>query len=424
MEDYNLSDNELDIDEMAIFLSGYFRNNSNDMPNLFGVSNINFVFDTKTINEICDCIEKYKNTDYSTLRKWLLEINDKYTNDINKDFGDITDEDNQIYIKVNDYKKFFKLIQKIQKIKDKQYRYNKGVNGRDLIQSMWLRMGPSDLENVISFLERQIEFLENDNYFQTYMMHYGDTQNLRICYFNEDNQLWFETNKHICFYLGDVNNAVDSYDIKNGMYRLPAVHYGLSNENGELVCYIYGIQNLENDNQNIFATFSEETKNEIHSNKRKFGRLRISRDLPLALMYFLDLLEQNGITKIKVPTLQVFNYDYHIELSKNSASLFSKYTSEQITYYEEQIKKGIIGEDEIKYIGARDYYNRFYGKEDSISENKTERLIQIFSLVEEKLKNIEILRYSFEGGDEYMVIEIKPKGLDKYSVYGFEGHSR
>lgn len=291
---------------------------------------------------------------------------------------------------------------------------------------MWLRMGPNDISNVIAFLERQLEFIENADFFPEYFTRFDTRDDIDVYYANENNETWFETNKCLSFYLsGRVDDRFYDgslpYDF---LYKLPSIHYGLAREDGELTCYIYGIQNLPNNNETVFSKFTEETQTKIKGMRKPFRNSYVSPYFVIALKYFLELLEQKGITTIKVPFLQVFNYDYHVELSDESKMVYDSYSDEDRKYFDKQIANGVYDDLVGEYEDAKIFYNRFADKQDMISRNKVDRFLRIFMVLAEKVGNIEVITEPAINGDFYIIVKIKPRDLDKNTIYWGNGHGR
>jgi hypothetical protein len=109
-------------------------------------------------------------------------------------------------------------------------------------------------------------------------------------------------------------------------------------------------------------------------------------------------MKENDIYDIKVPLLQLFNYDYHITMSDNYKKIMSR--------FEEDIKKRIITKKNESYLQMKETYDRVVDKEDIISKNKTERLVETFMFLQEKYNEIEILTNPFIE-DENLIVKIK-----------------
>lgn len=192
------------------------------------------------------------------------------------------------------------------------------------------------------------------------------------------------------------------------MFCLPSIHYGLADENGETVCYIYGIQTLENYNPQITCSWDEEAQKNLKATCKK---IRYLPHFVLALKLFLELLAKSGITSIRVPFIQVFNYDYHVQISESSKQLYEIYGSDPNKYYAMMIGSAPYDILKSTYEKINANYNSFYNKQDLISANKTERLIHIFRHLESHQGGISILNEPFIQGD-MLVVQLNPDALD------------
>ena len=132
-----------------------------------------------------------------------------------------------------------------------------------------------------------------------------------------------------------------------------------------------------------------------------------------SLLLFLDLLKSHGITKIKVPTLQVLSYGYHELLSATTKEKFARnwdqdnidllnyLTGERLKYKLESYKRDLV------------WYNKVVEKQDSISKQKTENLINLFYRMECHIQDF-IIRNDFDVQGDYLDIIIgNEKSLSK-----------
>ncbi len=318
---------------------------------------IKFVFSDDALDEM----EKHNKKSTNYLRRVKKEYeNKKY-------------KDGDIYINVDDYHKFFYLLNEIvttyRKLENTPLR-----RGISFIRSIWLRMSPSDIIDVNRFLEKQLTFLKNVNILPDYNKLYKEYEDIPVYLISIFNEDWFETNKNISFYFEREGEMLyDGIIIqRNYRYKLPSIHYELIKEDGEAVCYIYGIQSIREEKDEII-------KEKIQPLRRELRNKYVSPDFVIALKIFLDYLCDKEIYTIKVPLLQVYNYTYHQFISN-------------------KLKK--------EYDQNHDSYNKFVDKEDIISKNKTERLVETFMVLSEKYDNIEFLNEPFIEGD-YLLINIR-----------------
>lgn len=376
----------------------------------FCLSNINFVFSLEDINEITTYLPR---VDKNVLRNKLLEARNNALNV--KQSSDINDKDNNVYIHVPDYKEFFYILYKIYTKSD--YSFYLGLNRDNLINDIWIRMGVEDISDVMGFLKRQLEFIENERVLNE-ENHYGgnffDCDNIRVHYGNEKNPEWFETNRNLTFYWSDISTdgPVDSVKFP---YMLPSIHYGLAKENEELTCYIYGIQNFCDNNDWRLEKFSKDAKSQIKRFRKSFYNPYVSPDFVIAFKYFIELLQSKGITTIKVPFLQVFNYDYHTFLSEIFKDAYNSYSDAEKVKYEKMAEEGVYDREVQGYITDKIYFDRFSDKQDMISRNKIDRFIQVFMALSEKMDNIEVITEPALNGEFYIIVKIN-NNLDKNTI--------
>ncbi len=303
-------------------------------------------------------------------------------------------DENANYILVNDYKRFFELLNQLMSVFEENSLSN-NFEASSLLRSIWLRMGPSDMENVESFLKRQISFIENDYLLPTSQKELYQIGNIYVSYYNHGNQNYFETNRHIRILLKrKIGEMAGFYpDSKINLYEnyfLPAVHYGLTKEDDEKTCYIYGVQQLDEREQDPIV------KNIIQEERRRLRNKYVSPDFIIALKIFVDILREKGITTIKIPLMQVFNYEYHQNMGNMYHEKLKSISPERINDLELMNAPEYAIAD---YENIKKQHARFYEKEDAISANKTERFLFAIYLMAEKYENIEILTEPFVESD-------------------------
>jgi hypothetical protein len=358
---------------------------------------IKFLFDSDTLKSFDDYLDK-KSDDYS---KGLNSI--RYLTQIYQE--SMTNKE-QIYIRVHDSDRFFKLLEELIDCYSKKnghallYHYN-------FIRSIWLRMGVSDIDDVEGFLERQINFIKNETVLNDYKeIDKFASNEVLACHISE-NEDWFETNKNIVF---SIRRTPDSYLEPDIDYEFPAIHFAVSNLDGKKTCFIYGMQSLHKSD-------ADEIKSDIQFVRKSLRNKNVSADFIIGMSLFLDYLYDHGITDIEIPTLQVFNYVYHECLSDTIFNSYSSYTDDDIKEIEDMIKLGVLTDKVTDYLHTYGMVSRFVGKQDSISYNKSERFINIFVELMEKNPNIELVCEPFVQG-ENMKIRINGKSniLDVYKT--------
>ena len=344
---------------------------------------IPFVFDENTINGFQKHLDSNDDIYYligSRSIEYLKDVRDKYLTGVDGD-----------YIIVNDHSTFFSLLQEIIEVYSERLDRNL-CDPRDFIRSIWLRMGVDDIKNVESFLRKQLTFLENDSMLKKYREMSKIDEDYVLEYRIDENNDWFETNQHITFSIRKNSTQEnlfylylnpDDYD-----YDFPAIHFELLEKNGKPTCYIYGIQSLD-------ESHSEDIKKRLQPVRKKLRNKYVSADFLIALGLFFDFLYDNNICDVEIPTLQVFNYPYHENLSSNTKSSFSGYSKEDKEELEKEYNEGNADDKILDYIHTKEMVNRFCDKQDSISYNKTERLIYTLYELSERSETIEVVSEPF-----------------------------
>lgn len=339
---------------------------------------IKFVFKEEDLEEIFSNLdlEYYKTqASYNILKKNIIDYNNR--------------EDKECtFIKIDDYNGFFTILRNIYDTMNNS-KLKRKFDFIGLCKSIWLRMGVDDLENVNSFLKKQLSYLVGDYLFNGTYENFKDD----IYYLDESNDNFFETNNHIRFMIKKDNKR----------YDLPVIHYGITSMNSEIVCDIYGIQNLGNEVKD------EELKDYLKEEKKFLRNKKVSAEFIISLKMFIDLINDYGIEKVRIPLLQVFNYPYHESLSLNVKENFELYSEDEVYLFEKMIEKGLFTDAVFDYEHNKKVYGKFVGKEDLISKNKTERLIDTLMVMEEKYGNIEFLTEPFIESDHLLIKTLKEK---------------
>lgn len=364
---------------------------------IYSIPEIKFVFDDKTLNDF----EKYLNKgDDVSYAKGLKSIKYLANNSIAAREG-VDDT----YIYVYDSNSFFSLLEKLLElfINDYCHSINDSYN---FIRSIWLRMGSDDIVNVEKFLERQILFTKNYSVLPEYKEIYTFDNKDVLAYHIKDNEDCFETNKNIVFSIR--KSSDDLFDMPKD-YDFPAIHFGISKEKGKSICYIYGIQSL-----NEFH--NEDIKCDLQPIRKNFRNKYVSADFIICISLFLDFLYDIGIRTVEIPTLQVFNYSYHENLSSNISENFNSYTDNEKREIEKLYECGDRSDKVEDYMHTKKMVSRFVNKQDSISYNKTERLIYTFLEIINNNDSI-VLKSEPYGQSDNMVISLygKTNVLDKYN---------
>lgn len=341
----------------------------------FNMGYIKFVFDKETLNNLINHLDK---EDLQLYYEGLKSIEYLY-----KTRNEMIEGKDKVFIQVHDSEKFFSLLQELIDT------YKKGSNHTlldydNFIRSIWLRMGVNDINDVEGFLKKQLVFLKNDeilggNY--PTICELNDEEYL--VYHVKNNKDWFETNQNIDFEI--IKKTDDLFEsIK---YMFPSIQFGLAKENNCAKCYIYGIQS-------IGESRSNEIKEKLQPIRSSLRNKSISADFIIGMSLFLDFLYDQSVRTIEIPTLQVFNYPYHEQISENTKKKIEKAKEKQL--------------NDNDYRCLKNVEKKFVDKENLISYNKTERFIELFNILMEMNPNIELVSEPLVNG-ENMIIHLNGK---------------
>ncbi|MBE6145803.1 MAG: hypothetical protein E7171_04200 [Firmicutes bacterium] len=269
------------------------------------------------------------------------------------------------------------------------------------IKRLFLRMSPNDMLNIESFLQRELSFIQ-DKTFDEYIGKntiIGEYEGYQLKTSLEEAPSWCETTNKMTFFLTNDNNE---------FHTLPSIYFGITEEYGEQVCYIYAIQNERHraENKRIQRT--------LYKLNKGIENPDVNPASILVLQTFINMLKEKGITNIKVPCLQALSYRYHEILSDTTKRDFEKnYSPDQLEYinnlnsYDRERKLE-------EYEWQKLWYSHVVDKQDFISYTKTEGLFKIFRRVQDQFSSIELLNTPFIE-DENLNIRIsnEPKKQKK-----------
>ena len=214
------------------------------------------------------------------------QIENAWTPDISEKDIDLLRNQNDkncptIYVK--DHIKFFKYLTDIINnnvvLHDKynDYRSARAFTIK-FLRRIWLRMGPNDFNNVEEFLERQLEFVKNDifyNFKNELVIH--DFYNYNVTAKSTTTYSWDEASLEIKFKIYDQDNT--SY------HSLPHVYYGIEND----TCYIYAIQN-DREQHKI-----QKIERLLYKLNKGILKPNIHPSMVYSISLFINLLKEYGI---------------------------------------------------------------------------------------------------------------------------------
>lgn len=332
----------------------FITNTIYDIINESEIPRINFIFK----DEAYDLFFEIMNNPFKLKNGWTPNIKEKdilfLKNSIDYNYPTII---------IKDHIKFFGYLTEITNNSIKLHnKYNRTKISRQhliyILKRIWLRLGPNDLNNIEEFLYKQAIFNSND-IFEEYKFNkerehiINNYYNYNVSAENSLNNTWDESTKCMSFKI-----------LTNSNYHtLPNIYYDIIDNE----CYIYAIQNDRKPNKlkEIDKLLYKDYKGIAQPNK------------VYALKLFINMLKEKGIKKIKIPTLQILNYDYHKILSDKEKKSFNKMWPKE---YIEKLTK----EELIEYENDLLWYKHLVDKENIISKIKTEDLINlIYKIVNE-----------------------------------------
>ncbi|MBR1377053.1 MAG: hypothetical protein IJ565_04495 [Bacilli bacterium] len=306
---------------------------------------------------------------FDDLRKYNIDV--RYI----KANNELKDGEYPIYI--NNVTLFFEKLTELVNIYEDNLRKYEDEEDRTLLfetflnSGLWLRMTPYDFLDVYSFLDKQISFFKNDHIFDELILK-GDgysKDNLVSNYMGynvyaikTNNSIWCETNTRILF------NLISG----DRVYNMPSILYGIDDD----TCYIYAVQNIN------VCKKDKKIERSLYKLNKDINNIDVYPSFVLSLRLFIDMLKSKNINKIKVPLLEVLNYEYHIRLATKSIEMY---------------KHGEV---------EKSWLNRICGKEDFISKSKVDKLCLLFERIQNQYDDIEL------NIDDYMLeVKIKNKEL-------------
>lgn len=302
--------------------------------------------------------------------------------------------------------KFFELLTDITNAwQEQKNKYWGSYSPRALfiqnVKRIFLRMSPSDLDNIEKFLERELSFLKDTTFDELIKNNklIGEYEGYKLYTSLEEAASWCETSNKMTFFL---KGTPDEY------YTLPSIYFGITEEYGEKVCYIYAIQNERHRAEN------KKIHRSLYKLNKGIENPNVNPSSILVLQTFINMLKEQGITNIKVPCLQVLSYRYHELLSEKTKQEFARdYSKEKLEYINNLNSYDRERELE-EYEWQCIWYSHVVDKQDFISFTKTEGLYNIFKRVAEQFTSIELLNTPFIEDENLNIrISTEPKKQKK-----------
>ncbi len=303
-------------------------------------------------------------------------------NDI--DFVHSHNDDDVPTIYISDSIKFFEYLTNIiNSLIKLNAEYEITSSARNLamkvLRRIWLRMGIEDIANIESFLDKQLQFTRN-RLLDTYNIEKSNSFNeYEIFMKSEVNPTWDETTRSMIFTMKKNNNT----------YELPHILYDIDDEG---VCYIYAVQSSKKKKDKTI-------ERELYKLNKNIENPNVHPSKVYAMMFFINELKKKGISKMRIPSMQVLSYHYHELLSEKAKKDLEKAKIALERFPDDDyVQKN--------YEVAKQWYDVTYEKQDKISYLKTIELMNLAYRILEHDQSIEIVNEVNVQGD-YLGIKIK-----------------
>lgn len=326
------------------------------------------------------------------------EFATRKSQEILKGLEEKADQNEEILVMViNSYQEFFEQLRQFYEQHIRLFFKRTGHSSfhsyamKNCFELIWLRMMPEDFNDPEAFLRKQVQMIK-DNTFEKYdeetclgkARFLGDNV---LCIQNKVARIWDESSQemHIIIYDKDYYHRKELFNRPH--YELPVIRYGIFEKDGKKVCCIASIQNKE-DEQSKDATHKkvDRAKYKVNKGMAEVDMEKVEPKSLIAMSIFVNLLNQEGITEIEVPSMYVLDEEYHIKRSEKLIKEFrDRWPSQEV-----------IEQDKKRYDREKRYLDRTYGKEELISEIKSERFIRIFNRLLQHYPSGEVKSYPSE----------------------------
>ena len=304
----------------------------------------------------------------------------------------LDNEDMPIMV-VNDYKKFFEYLRIIYEKHIELFFKRSDMSAfprwekENLFELIWLRATPDDFNNPEEFLKKQAEMI-SDTTFDIFEEEIclGEVElfdNNILCVENGIARTWDENAREMRFIIYDKEHFENIMHLYKPQYELPVIRYGIYEKDGKKVCHIGSIQDKGNDYKKTpLQKDIDRRKYKVNEGVAEEDTYQVEPKKLIALSLFINFLHKEGITDIEVPGLYVLDYEFH---EKRAKRLFKEF--EEKWTEDKKEKHSDWYEEELYYL------NKSCGKEDVISEIKSESLITIVRRLMIHYPNVDIKAY-------------------------------
>lgn len=372
----------------------------------------NFTFDFREEEAIIfieKTLQDYKNKFRD--ESFVKRLEEEHNGIVRKVKEKFSDNATQPVMIVKDYKRFFELLRQFYERDIELYFERTGMTGfpvyekNNCFEQIWLRATPDDFNNPEEFLRKQVEMIKDKSFEkydkETYLGKLTFLDDNIICVRNGIARTWDENSREFEITIYDKNHYNNTQLFNRPHCTLPVIRYGIYEKEGKKVCSIGSIQSR----YQSLADKEQEKRQDIKKkiNRRKY---KVNANVPeeyqdkvepksiLAVSLFINILNQEGITDIEVPSMYVLDYEYH---EKRSRKLLEDFKKEWTKDRKE--RSSLIYKEEANYL------KRNYNKQDLISEIKTEGIIKKFQRILYHYSNGRIMSYPGEL-DSFLHIKI------------------
>lgn len=241
-----------------------------------------------------------------------------------------------------------------------------------VLTRIWMRMDNNDFNDVISFLQKQLDFIRDDTFLgYRYPRKVDEFNGCDVICENHSNTTWDETDSSLYFFIND----------KEATHSLSSVYYGIRYENNEKVCYIYAVQNKNSD-------INKKVQRELYHLNKGIDNPNVHPNQVYTLILFINECIKNGITKIKVPKIQVLNHRFHDILSEHYKKTF------QEKWTVNNIQKA--SEDNLIWLEFQEDLNWYHHIVDSSSKIDYLKRNKLFNLIERMKYHFDNIEFIYE----------------------------
>lgn len=298
---------------------------------------------------------------------------------------------------IKDYELFFELLRQCyEKTIDLFYERTE-LSGffvyemENLFEELWLRATPEDFDNPIEFLKTQVQLINDETLHQ-----YKKETVLGELQLFDNNPIGIKTNIARTWDEAPFKLEIGIYDKRycdnkelfiRPHYSLPTIRYSFYEKNNKKICVIGSIQKepySKMDPEHIKKMF-ERQKYKIFRGLTEVNCFEVEPSKLISLIIFIILLNKKGISEIEIPGLYSLDYQYHERRNINLKTEFEKkWTKHQIETSPQ------IYEEDLKWLENN------LNKEDTISKNKTENLINLILFLQNYFPGLIINTYPGE----------------------------